>query len=60
MRHFAFALLITYIIMIINKSVHLGEAVSPGLCQFSGKPFMVESKSCFNYLNPIRSKNGIW
>ena len=36
MRHFASVLLVTYIIMVINKSVHLGNAVSPGLCQFSG------------------------
>ena len=36
MRHFAFVLLITYIVMIINRSVHLGDAVAPGLCHFSG------------------------
>ena len=37
MRHFASVLLVTYIILVINKSTHLGDSVSHGVCLVSGK-----------------------
>ena len=36
MRHFAVVLLITYILTVVNKLVHLGDVGSLGLCRFTG------------------------